>query len=483
MNYKSRPELRCDEISVHHVEFPAPVAEDFRKALPATTTTTTTRTSTKSLVLSRYAEDDSNVQSQPSHFVDYLSHDWDEQDIWHSWKYVTSDKEVLDHGTRLENTSWRLWAKMRNNLKHVSPETLEWRKDDDLTWLYGPLQSRCPRRFSAAPAVSGNQDSQPATAPTAKSILKDRSISESMFERSLFNISMRQQCDVAALEGKLIGAASSTKLNESGTRPGACDNARPPIAPATSSPMHRSFSWPMPSATVRKQKKQKKVVYFNELVEQRMAVVSDDTAHDNPGAHSIYSQSDRGPIRKGFKSRPNPAAVLKKVPGMDISSTKRMKTLVVLPPQTIKPAALPPTPKKAIPVPFYNPWASDNHSQVPYRTISLNLQTNSYSVPARDTQKADYVDSNPPPPTNIYKETSLATPNQTKISETFSTVTKVDDDHFSRITMMRETLSRSWMSAEDIEDEITAEALFGDAMDAIVRPPFEWRYNLMESCG
>ncbi|RDW56943.1 hypothetical protein BP5796_13010 [Coleophoma crateriformis] len=482
MNYKSRPELRCDDISVQNVEFPVPVPDNLCKAVPAT------RTSTKSLILGRYAEDDSNVQSQPSHFVDYLSHDWDEQDIWHSWKYVTSDKEVLDHGVRLENTSWRLWAKMRNNLKNVSPETLEWRKDDDLTWLYGPLQSKCSGRFTAAPAISGNQDSQPATAPTAKSILKDRSISESMFERSLFNISMRQHHDVAAREGMLIGAETSTKLNESRTRPGACDNAGPPIAPATSAPRYRSLSWPIPSSSLKKQKKEKKVVYFNELVEQRMALVSDDTGHDNPGAHSIYSQSDKGLtenecIRRGLKSRPNPAPVPKMVPGMDTSSIKKIRTLAVLPPQTIKPEALHSTPKTTTPDQFFNPWASDNYSQVPCRTISLNLQTNSYSVPARDTQKVDHVDSNLPRTTNIYKATSLATPNQTKISETFSTVTKLDDDHFSRMTMMRETLSRSCMSAEDIEDEITAEALFGDAMDAIVRPSFEWRFNLMESCG
>lgn len=71
--------------------------------------------------------DDNDVQTRlPSICVDYLSHDWDESDVWTSWKAMTRHKNELANGVRLENASWRTWAKQRSNLKTISPETLNW---------------------------------------------------------------------------------------------------------------------------------------------------------------------------------------------------------------------------------------------------------------------------------------------------------------------------------------------------------------------
>lgn len=83
--------------------------------------------------------DDISIKVDPDRHVDYLSHDWSENDIWVSWRHVTKQKAFLQSGVRLENASWRTWAKSRNNLKTISPETLNWLKDCDVTWLYGPL--------------------------------------------------------------------------------------------------------------------------------------------------------------------------------------------------------------------------------------------------------------------------------------------------------------------------------------------------------
>ena len=71
--------------------------------------------------------DDSEVTTRlPSICVDYLSHDWAEDDVWTSWKAMTRHKTEIANGVRLENASWRTWAKQRGNLKTVSPETLNW---------------------------------------------------------------------------------------------------------------------------------------------------------------------------------------------------------------------------------------------------------------------------------------------------------------------------------------------------------------------
>jgi Fungal protein of unknown function (DUF1752) len=63
----------------------------------------------------------------PSRQVDYLSHDWQEPDIWASWRYVRKEKAGYpQNAARLENASWRTWAKSKYKLKTITPETLNW---------------------------------------------------------------------------------------------------------------------------------------------------------------------------------------------------------------------------------------------------------------------------------------------------------------------------------------------------------------------
>ena len=70
--------------------------------------------------------DDSSVSTLPRSQVDYLSHDWQEEDVWRSWRKMTRQKNEITNGQRLENASWRTWWKQRNKLKTVTPETLNW---------------------------------------------------------------------------------------------------------------------------------------------------------------------------------------------------------------------------------------------------------------------------------------------------------------------------------------------------------------------
>jgi hypothetical protein len=71
--------------------------------------------------------DDGDLQpALPRICVDYLSHQWAEEDVWRSWRNMTRHKHQISNGLRLENASWRTWWKQRNKLKTVSPETLNW---------------------------------------------------------------------------------------------------------------------------------------------------------------------------------------------------------------------------------------------------------------------------------------------------------------------------------------------------------------------
>lgn len=62
----------------------------------------------------------------PEICVDYLSYKFDEMDLAASWRVMTKQKKSVVNGIRLENASWRTWAKQKGNLKTVSPQTLNW---------------------------------------------------------------------------------------------------------------------------------------------------------------------------------------------------------------------------------------------------------------------------------------------------------------------------------------------------------------------
>jgi len=70
--------------------------------------------------------DDTCVRNEPSRHVDYLSHDWREEDIWASWRYMVGKRNVHSNSARLENASWRTWAKKKYRLKTVSADKLNW---------------------------------------------------------------------------------------------------------------------------------------------------------------------------------------------------------------------------------------------------------------------------------------------------------------------------------------------------------------------
>jgi len=72
------------------------------------------------------AGDDLCISREPTRHVDYLSHNWKEEDIWSSWRHIVARRKVYSNSPRLENASWRTWVKSKYRLKTVSPEALNW---------------------------------------------------------------------------------------------------------------------------------------------------------------------------------------------------------------------------------------------------------------------------------------------------------------------------------------------------------------------
>ncbi|GCE99707.1 hypothetical protein ZYGM_002548 [Zygosaccharomyces mellis] len=149
-------------------------------------------------------QDDNDLMREPERHVDYLSHEWNESDISNSWKYIILKKKKKSsvdqvNAARLENASWRTWAKARNQLRTVSPEIVNWSKDSDVTWLYGPIVRESDNDDKNAEMGYGSDDetSKRMSTPRKKSkdlhgpkpILKKRTVQEILKDNSLWKLS------------------------------------------------------------------------------------------------------------------------------------------------------------------------------------------------------------------------------------------------------------------------------------------------------
>jgi hypothetical protein len=99
----------------------SPDADDINNERPAPSVGRRTRK-----LVPFQSEDDSALRSEPSVHVDYLSHEWKEEDVWASWRFIVSQRKIYGEKSRLENASWRSWAKHKNKLKTLHPKKLNW---------------------------------------------------------------------------------------------------------------------------------------------------------------------------------------------------------------------------------------------------------------------------------------------------------------------------------------------------------------------
>ncbi|KOS22516.1 Uncharacterized protein ESCO_002352 [Escovopsis weberi] len=264
---------------------------------------------------SEKAEDDTAVVSRPSRQVDYLSYDWEEEDIWSSWRYITSKRGEFPNSARLENASWRTWIKAKYHLGTVSPETLNWLKDCDVTWLYEPSSSTLSKSDSLA-----NLKKKP--------ILKKRSMSEIMLQRSLSSASLLKQATAA------VHAQESTKVLRPSLARSNTDYTTLSFSPRRGSQESSTWAASTDSSSITSPSAERKHIHFNEQVEQCIAVDvkgddDDDFTFDPCGDDS---DSDGGVMMKKLvsKRRPAPKRRSKKV------STAEGKIIAMLPSTTLK---------------------------------------------------------------------------------------------------------------------------------------------------
>ncbi|KAL7953233.1 hypothetical protein V8C34DRAFT_66509 [Trichoderma compactum] len=212
------------------------------------------------------SEDDAAISIRPSRQAGFLSHDWKEEDIWSSWRYIVTRRANFPNNVRLENASWRAWIKVKNNLRTVSAENINWLKDNDVTWLYGPLQLGIkPIHGAERSSISSKTDSR--INPNKTTILKKRSISEVISQRLLFTASLLKQAaaTVQAQETQNI-------LRPSNNRHGAIDDFSYPFPSRRISGESSNLAFPTESSGIASPTAERRQIRFDEQVEQCIAV-------------------------------------------------------------------------------------------------------------------------------------------------------------------------------------------------------------------
>ncbi|CRG89896.1 hypothetical protein PISL3812_06935 [Talaromyces islandicus] len=284
------------------------------------------------------ASDDSSIEEEPDRHVDYLSHEWREEDIWASWRYVVSRRDRYSNSVRLENASWRTWAKSKYGLRTVLPETLNWLKDCDVTWLYGPLQT------DKTPLPDSNKSPPPSRLSSTnsfvdrKSILKKKTASEAILQRSLSQHTLL----------KHAGAILQAQKAES-------RGGRPSFVRATSDvglPLNRRTSYSLDSSRCTPTNStssglvsptERRHIHFNNEVEQCIAVeAKDDEEHAlDPSVFFLGEEDDEADdtesddgifMMRQFSPKASPSS--RSTPRNSFSSES--KTIAPLPSTTLK---------------------------------------------------------------------------------------------------------------------------------------------------
>ncbi|TVY59152.1 Uncharacterized protein LCER1_G000759 [Lachnellula cervina] len=411
-----------------------------------------------------HAEDDSAVRTHPTRHVDYLSHNWKEEDIWSSWKHIVSKRGAYNNSARLENASWRTWTKSKNHLKTVSPETLNWLKDCDVTWLYGPLQTGSDNVL-CLPSTSPGSSSRLSKSNSflhKKPILKKRSMSEIMLQRSLSSSSLlkqaaaavqAQQSVVGRIERPLLGRATSSYAYPLSSRRMSRENVT-----MLSSVSSSGLATPSPG--------EKKHIHFNEQVEQCIAL--DMKGEDEDGTEPPYpvhdyddSDSDDGAImmKKSNSTRKLPPLQSKKL--QQQNSHPDNKTIAMLPSTTLKYRQDTPEPPETAMKHSNGFWNGSKLSPSPSQE-TLRPSKPSTRVLLGDDEDDEDMDWQPPTASLSRKDSIAVTRERQNFHKSGSSSSLTGEP-----SGMRRTPSGMFMPYEEDEDDVVSEGLFGKVVDTV----------------
>lgn len=332
-------------------------------------------------------------------------------------------------------------------------------KDCDVTWLYGPLQTGAGKPFSIPVACPiGSRISKSNSFLNKKPILKKRSMSEIMLQRSLSASSLLKQA-AAAVQAQqagsdrpLMGRASSDYV----------------AFPFSSRRMSKEQSSVLPSifsSGITSPGFEKKHIHFNEQVEQCIALDMKGDDEDEVEMYAIDSDdsdSDDGAImmKRSKSKRKLPPIGSKKTTARNNSSSAESKTIAMLPSTTLKYREDTPEPPETAMKHSNSFWKlSPSPSQ---ETLRPSQAPRGGFLLADDDDDDDDLSWQPPNSFGSRRDSvSIA---QDRMNGLQISGSSSEETHPSG---MRRTPSGMFMPYEEDEDDVVSEGLFGKVVDTV----------------
>lgn len=331
-------------------------------------------------------------------------------------------------------------------------------KDCDVTWLYGPLQTGSDKtlRLPSSSPSSSSRLSKSNSFLNKKPILKKRSMSEIMLQRSLSSSSLLKQA-AAAVQAQQSGG---------GLRPGMGRAASDYTGYFPSRRLSRDHPSMLSSISSSGLSSpyvgEKKHIHFNEQVEQCIALdmKGDDDDDVDPYAHQYDdSSSDDGAIMmKGSKSKRFPPLHAKRTTPRPSFSTES-KTIAMLPSTTLKYREDTPEPPETAMKHSNGIWNGTKLSPSPSQE-TLRPSKPSTRMLLGDDDEDDDLDIDWQPTSNLQR--SKNSRDQLRGFQTSDSSTSNTEP-----AGMRRTPSGMFMPFDEDEDDAVSEGLFGKVVDTV----------------
>ena len=340
-------------------------------------------------------------------------------------------------------------------------------KDHDVTWLYGPLQSGPARRIGVASPGSTTRLSRTDSfvVTKKKSILKKRSLSEAMLQRSLSNSTLvKQAVDSIVSQGPLptrtrpvLGSRSDSEAS----RPGRSSFATPVETPDRVWSSSSSSSGAQTPGVKRR-------IHFSEKVEQCIAIneEAEDDQDEEELESSMYdgsdSESDDGILmmrpEKGKERKLSSSGCA--TPRPSFSNEASQKTIAMLPATKLRGA----TPE---------PPEVTNHKGELWNPQGLLTKSSSQETlrPSRPSanflRSEDAGGSYESQPSSLPSSLHKSHPSSEALRLGTTRGLHVDEDKEMESRGLRRTPSGMFMPYDENEDDYASTGLFGKVIDTV----------------
>jgi hypothetical protein len=405
------------------------------------------------------------VRSEPSHHVDYLSHEWKEEDIWSSWRHIVEHRKVYGERSRLENASWRTWAKSQFKLNTISPETLNWLKDCDVTWLYGPLQPASHRSYSQNAWEPASRLSKTNSFLHKKPILKKRSMSEVMLQKSISASSLVKQAAAAVQAQQTSGHLPERRRYRPMMGRATSDFGTSSFPSCSYSRASEQLSSSRSSTSVHTpDNREQKHIRFDTTVEQCIAINNKDDDeeddHDHWTMHDEDESDDEGLVMMKRSNKKRPLSRTNSRTSMSGES----KSILKLPATTLKPLVDSPDVADRSPSHSLGYWRTNHLSPSPSQeTLRPSNPSSNFLLPEDDDE-----DEDPWEPSAAFGVKRPATPTQQNPNPDSSTLKlPAVDGESSDSGGLRRTESGMFMPFEDEDEDPAPSGLIGRVVDTV----------------